>query len=315
MYTSCFGYALHIVYTSTLQIINMKIIFSIGLILLLGCENKSSSTEAVAPTIEKSTPVSENDDFNLLQSLSNSSVVGSASNKILSTDTISENLFLTQYVSENRFLGTLIWTKERGKFNPIWQLKDSSDFPPHTFSFVDYNNDGRKDLTLLFGQEDVYGTDVYLNEASKTFSKDNFKLVHQNWNDYSVIVDLDGDGLPELLDSGNEQTEQVETPKFFLSDEVRKEVERKYDKIAQVKGANNFHFSMPNHFRVFNSFLMDSIKVMGFENGHFTDKTCRYNEYLDWRISLLKQMDKDSRNDKKTINGLISYLEKKKICN
>ncbi|WP_242920930.1 FG-GAP repeat domain-containing protein [Pontibacter liquoris] len=295
----------------------MKLIPVIGLVLLLAFQSCSTTTDETEISAEKSVLVKMDESmhgFDLVNSLSNSSLIGSKTNKVLSTDTISDNLYLTQYISGNRFLGTVIWTIENGDFNPLWQEKDSSDFPPHTFSFVDFNNDGRKDLTVLFGQEDVYGTDVYLNQSAKTYSKDNFKLAYQNWNDYLVIVDIDGDGVPELLDSGYEGTEHVEGPEFFLTDEVRERIHQKYDEIAHVKGANNFHFNMPNHFKVFNSFLLDSIKVVGFENGEFVDKTCRYQDYLDWRIAILKQMKSDGRNDSKRIEGLINYLEKKKIC-
>jgi hypothetical protein len=295
----------------------MKFIPVLGLALLLAFQGCSTTTDETAFSADESVPVKMDEstqDFDLVNSLSNSSIIGSSTNRVLSTDTISDNLFLTQYISENRFLGTVIWTIENGDFNPIWQEKDSSDFPPHTFSFVDFNNDGRKDLTVLFGQEDVYGTEVYLNQSAKTFSKDNFKRAYQNWNDYLVIVDIDGDGVPELLDSGYKGTEHVEGPEYFLTDEVRKRVHQKYDEIAQVKGANNFHFNMPNHFKVFNSFLLDSIKIIGFEKGSFADKTCRYQDYIDWRIAILKEMKSDSRNDSKRIEDLISYLEKKKNC-
>ncbi|MFD2515434.1 FG-GAP repeat domain-containing protein [Pontibacter locisalis] len=296
----------------------MKTVSAIGIALLFACQSCSTTSEETTLAVENPGTVSVAESpqtFNLESSLSNSAVIGSSTNKILSTDTIRDNLFLSQYVSENRYLGTVIWTKENETFNPIWQDKDSSDFPPHTFSFVDFDRDGRKDLTLYFGQEEVYGTEVYLNQSSKDYRKENFKLAYQNWNDYSVIVDIDGDGVPELLDSGYEGTEHVEGPEFFLTDDVREQVHQKYDQIARVEGANNFTFNMPNYFKVFNSFVMDSIKVFAYDNGRFTDKTCMYTDYLDWRIGILKQMGTDNRNDSKRINELISYLEKKKTCN
>ncbi|GHA78567.1 FG-GAP repeat domain-containing protein [Pontibacter akesuensis] len=289
----------------------MKKVLSLGFLLLLGCQ---SETRTDAVNKGEGVAAVGKDTVSLYQGLSESAIIGTTRNQIVSTDTISDNLYLTRYIGDNRFLGTVIWTMVRGRFNPIWQLKDSSDFPPHTYSFVDYNSDGKKDVTILSGQEDVFSTDVYLNKSTTTYSTDNFESVHRNWNNYSVIVDLDGDGVPELLDSGNEQVEPEERPEFFLSDDVKSEIDRKYVEIAQVKGANNFHFNMPQRFRVSNSFLMDSIKVMGCEDEKFIDKTCNYQDYLDWRIGILEQLEKDSRNDTKYVNALISYHKRRKGC-
>jgi len=57
--------------------------------------------------------------------------------------------------------GIIILNQKKSANKILWHYFDPSDFPPHTFSFIDFNGDGKKDLYMYLDQSiinDVYKT-------------------------------------------------------------------------------------------------------------------------------------------------------------
>ena len=235
--------------------------------------------------------------------------------KVLSTDTIASKpspLFVTHFQYNDSFQGFIIWENKTSLFKPIWFQLDSSSFPPHTFSYADFNNDGKMDLLILSGEEDEYLTEAYINYSTDNhYSRNNFVSKYKNNNDYSTIIDINQDGKPEILDSGHKGDEHNESLEVFLTTSQEEELKEKYDTATKNKNFNNFTYGVPEKSGIYNSFITEKVKIFEFTNDHFVDNTNQYKEHIKWRIKILTELKSDSRNNIKQIDKVITYLTDK----
>lgn len=227
------------------------------------------------------------------------------------TDSIfqsNEFLYLTRFqYGPNRYRGYAIWQNRENNFNLIWFQLDSSDYPPHTFSYVDFNGDKKADLLELAGGDEEFFTNVYVNNSKETYAPDNFILMYTNHHVYSTILDIDNDGKPEILDS--ESLPQYDSPFFYITQDQKKELSDKYDSMTKNNGYKNFTYGVPGSYKFHNLFLQDSIIIHQFVMDRFIDNTKIFKDHLSWRIKFLNQLKYDPRNDSKYIDNLIKYLK------
>lgn len=233
---------------------------------------------------------------------------------LIDTDTISQSgdsLYLTRFLyGTYKFRGYAIWENKENAINLLWSQLDSSDFPPHTFSYVDFNDDKKMDLRLLAGEDEEFFTRVYINQTKKTYSLNNFVLKYSNDNVYSTILDIDNDGTIEILDSKN-NSDLNESPNIFLTPNQEKELSKVYYSMSRENAIYNFSYGVPGSYKFYNMFLMDSIRIHQYIKGRFIDNTRTFSDHLSWRIKFLTQLKNDPRNDSKYINNLIKYLKTK----
>ncbi len=233
--------------------------------------------------------------------------------RIISTDTAiskNEKMFITHFNDHNVKSGFIIWENRNQAFKPLWFQLDSSDFPPHTFTYIDFNQDGKLDFLILSGREDYFNTRAYINNSTNHFSLENFELKYENRNCYSSLVDINNDGICEILDSGISGDEHKESKQFFYTEKQKTELENKYDSITKIH-CNNFTYNLPEYFKIINSFISNKIIIFQFINGKFLDNTKNYKHYIEWRIHFLTELKNDPRNDKKLIDDIITYLNNK----
>jgi hypothetical protein len=212
---------------------------------------------------------------------------------------------------------------------PIWYKMIQGDFGPHSPGMIDMNMDNKPDLFYFAGFEDVFSTHIYLaaydDAEESAYANNHFIPVYSNHNDYSVLIDPEGDNHPEILDSGySGETHRSslgctgkssgiiidKNNRATLTDSVRKKIVSKYFEITAGFDDYNFDYSMPDVYPVFNSFIMSPIKIFRIEGKQAVDVTSTFPEYLNWRIRILKQI-KESSSDKchNSINRVITYLQ------
>ncbi|MDX1586193.1 MAG: hypothetical protein R3222_05595 [Balneolaceae bacterium] len=208
----------------------------------------------------------------------------------------------------------------------------NGDFGPHSLGLIDLNSDGKKDLFFYAGFENIFSTFIYTanydNRLNDGYHPDNFLKAYSNKNDYSVLIKPGNAGQPLILDSGYEGRENRSgiscfedqsglavrpENKLTLTDSIRHEIKRKYQEVTGQLDNYNFDYNMPGIYPLFNSMILDPIKIFRIVNNEAVDVTGEYPNYLQWRIGILNAIREVSSancsdNIHKTIKHLKSYL-------
>lgn len=213
---------------------------------------------------------------------------------------------------------------------PLWYVKMNGDFGPHSLQLVDINSDGKLDLFFHAGFEDIFSTYIYTANYSHVMNSEynpkNFLKAYSNENDYSVLLNIGNNSQPIILDSGYEgndhrsgtscfdnQSDLAIKPenKLTISDSIRQEIKKKYYEVTGHLDEYNFDYNMPKAYPLFNTKILDPIKLLKIEHNEPVDVTSEYPEYLNWRIDLLKTIRKESSEKcKGYIEKTIKHLER-----
>ncbi|REL23921.1 hypothetical protein DYD21_20715 [Rhodohalobacter sp. SW132] len=216
---------------------------------------------------------------------------------------------------------------------PLWYTMIHGDFGPHSVQLIDIDHNGKLDLFFYAGFEDVFSTFIYSSNYDEAFTdpyrKDNFIKSYENRNDYSVLIKLDGANQPLILDSGYEgnvkksgkacledQSTMVHQNEYRLTitESVKSKIESKYREITGELDQYNFDYNMPDVYFLFNTKILDPIRLFKIKEQDSVDVTADFPNYLEWRIEILNQIKLDSSElcegiILKRIEYLESYLE------
>jgi hypothetical protein len=198
----------------------------------------------------------------------------------------------------------------------IWYYLCDGDFPIHEPDWIDFNQDGRKDLFFFIGFEDVFQTHIFISNINgNSYSPDNFISLYENKNDYSLVVDLDADGIPEILDSGYQEEDHYgKNPCHFsepaYAPDFRQSLKDEFTKICLKSKVGFFQYGSEDLYS--DLFIFDPIIIYRFTKNRLTDVTGKYAKHLKWRIKILRKYYKNTdQNCKEIITNLIRYLKHK----
>lgn len=214
---------------------------------------------------------------------------------------------------------------------PLWYKMIHGDFGPHSVQLLDIDQNGSLDLFFYAGFEDVFSTYIYTANyqdiLSDSFDENNFLKTYSNENDYSVLLKPEGANQPLILDSGFEGTEHRSNYSCFedrsqalmpenrltISDPIKKEIKRKYREVTGSLDKYNFDYNMPDVYALFNTKILDPIKLFKIHNHKTVEVTSEYPKYLTWRMMILRQIQKSSSdkcraNIERAINHLKQYF-------
>ncbi|NVK83186.1 MAG: VCBS repeat-containing protein [Cytophagia bacterium] len=199
--------------------------------------------------------------------------------------------------------GILI-TNPQLQFNKVvWSNMDlMSDFPPHTFYFIDFNGDGEKDLICFSGFEDVFTTELFLNQ-SKTENKKVFKPVFFSDNSYSSIFDFDKDGIPEILNVLDE-LEWSPTPGYTIPKSTEALIQEEYDNIIGGYDEYTFRYGMPDVYKEFAIDLMAKVEILRLSGDSMINVSSEFPNHFDFRLKALNSLEIDSEDVKPWIEKL-----------
>lgn len=184
------------------------------------------------------------------------------------------------------------WTTDTGRL--VWTRDHRGDFPPHRLVWLDLDRDGRTDLFFTAGEETVLETFVFLQHGAGQMTADSvFAPAYVNMNAYVPLVDLDGDGSPELIEPLT--TDDAEDPDYTgpCSESppppaVHRAAVEEYARIAGAWDAANVKFS-PTDFAFRTLHLSRPVRILQLRDGHARVATADYMEHLRWRATLLEQ--------------------------
>lgn len=154
----------------------------------------------------------------------------------------------------------------------------------------DLNGDGLPDYFYLAGEEEHHLTCVYLRQKEGT--KTGLKLVHETSGPYSTILDLDGNGKPELLvarrpdNNGDEEACGIDA----LPKATQEEAAAFYKHRAQGFEKYNFNYSMPDFYPVFNLFLQYPSRIYRFGSDRLIEVTDQMIDYWALKKKAVSQV-------------------------
>lgn len=204
-----------------------------------------------------------------------------------------------------------LWSAEDGKL--VWAHEHPGDFPPGGLIWLDADRDGETDLFFIAGEEDVFETYLFVNRTHRDPpSPDSaFVLAYRSGNDYTTLLDLDGDGAPELIDSGHSGDEHVDVeacidqppPAAFLA-----EAQREYARRVGTFDAANFKYGHAD-FAPWTLHLLDPVRILQLRDGRVQDVTTAFGEHVRWRIGVLQgYRDASSGECRAHIDRILTHL-------
>jgi hypothetical protein len=214
--------------------------------------------------------------------------------------------------------GLAFWSLESGALT--WLYLHSGDFPPHSMHWADFDGDGRDDLFFLSGLDDVTETHILLNRvAVDGFAITNFGPGLAFRDAYAIVLDLDADGLPELLlpDKGPPMLEESEAT--TLTSWVNK-----HDGVT-VKAAEQEYHRLIGRFDELNRgssalhklYLFDKIRIITLH-----EKTAAFEKrlaaHIEWRKEMLQRLRPlVPVADRQRIDDVLKHLDVRSryICN
>lgn len=183
------------------------------------------------------------------------------------------------------------------------ELSNEENF---TFSFVDLDGNKQVELITFSGDEHYKITRVF-NLVFLENGNIQLKKIHQCNDAYSLILDLDKDGIPELL-------EPAVTPKFLaqfdspLSPEnasIQDYIETifstspsSYSDVQAIHQKAEHEFSKiindqdqkANYFQNSRLFFRMPIQILTYQDGKFVNATSFYKNHLEWKAAILEQI-------------------------
>lgn len=192
---------------------------------------------------------------------------------------------------DDRAYGTVVavWTADEGRL--LWTHEHSGDNRPHRLVWLDADADGRSDLFFTSGEETSYETYLFTNRTGSSAAPDSaFALAYRSGNGYTTLLDLDGDGAPELIDSGHAGDEHVETPECSESPApagVKQSAAREYARHVASFDAANHKYGF-DEFAHWTLHLLERVKILQIREGKLRDSTRAFPEHLLWRVGVLE---------------------------
>ena len=183
----------------------------------------------------------------------------------------------------------------------LWLYLHDGDFPPHQVHWADFDGDGREDLFFYAGFEDVATTHLYLNRiASDTYGVSQFARGYSNDEVYATVVDVDGNGRPELLVPDRYFDEDDPCASELHELEANNaDVQEEYRRLTNGFGHFNFDSDL---------FLFRSVQVISVGAPPDPAKT---TNHLRWRIRILEEaMPQISEPCRARVRSVISHLER-----
>ena len=220
---------------------------------------------------------------------------------------ISVSMFGFRLVQSSNDYGTVVTVLDSKSGQLLWAHIFYGDFGPHTIKLIDFDGDGRDDLWLLSGFEDVFASHLFLNRIdSDQFSLTSFVPGFASDEVYATLLDFNKDGYPEILFPRDnalidpwEVYDITDAQCFKLSKEIVELVKKEYFRLVGRFDSANFDYNMDSY-PVHALFVNNKIQVISKypENKFVTNK---YADHLKWRLEITKKRLSESSDSCKNV--------------
>ncbi|HST60856.1 MAG TPA: VCBS repeat-containing protein [Longimicrobium sp.] len=184
-----------------------------------------------------------------------------------------------------------VWGADTGRL--VWTREHRGDFPPNRLVWLDADRDGRTDLFFTAGDEDVLLTYLFTRRAGENASADSaFTLAYYNGGGFTTLLDLDGDGAPELIQPPDNTDEEFGAPDPCQPPHppaVRQGASQEYARLAGPFDPANVRWFEREDFAAWTLYLHQPIRILQLRDGKVRDATDDFPQHLRWRAGLLEQ--------------------------
>lgn len=181
----------------------------------------------------------------------------------------------------------------------LWNL-DYGDYPSHSYNWLDFDGDGDKDLYTLAGEEMYFNSRLFLNMG------DSLKEIFSNDFSYCPLIDIDNDGIPEILNTRNEGVVEVDYEEVGITSIENRKISNEYDLIVGSFDEYNYKYNMPKWYKLFSLNILSSVNILKVKNGKMIDVSKGYESHFCFRLNLLQSLDSTSERVEKVKKELIS---------
>lgn len=195
----------------------------------------------------------------------------------------------------------VLWSPQGGA--PIWANEWKSEMGNmHTVKWMDFNGDGLLDLWVLSGEEDEYLTELFLSQKGALNSSQNqtprfnqralVKRYESNTS-YSSLLDVDGDGLPEILDDGLKAKSEEDSLCVYgekpleLGNGVFEAASTQYQGLAGRFAQDNPTYAMPAVYEALALKLFAPVRLLKVSKSGKLIAASLPVEHLKWREAVL----------------------------
>ena len=206
----------------------------------------------------------------------------------------------------------VVWVVSDSTGRVRWVSRHESEYVPHTMLWRDLSGDGLGDVIALSGQEETFESRVFLQRRPDPARGDStlFRLAYEDTSQYATLVDLDGDGRPEVLDPVDftrAPEDDAAECSVEISDAVTREARGEYERIGRPWHAANFTYGIPD-FAVSTLMLLLPLRIVQFDADSAIDATSRFPDHVRWRLRLLEQV-RDATPDacRAPVDSVVTY--------
>lgn len=210
-------------------------------------------------------------------------------------------LYVGYQTDNNLYAGVCILDCENGETRKVWSKAYINEEADHTFSLVDLNSDKKPDILRLSGYDNEFYSELLMSSDSGLF------YAASSSRDYWAVVDLNQDGIPEILDGNSANPHTAEFVNWQYSDSLRAKIQQKYTQVNTVPGARNYTYNMPDYEAIFNTWPGQKVRIRGWVDGGLQDVTSQYPEYIRWRLEVENELMKQNLVYKAISKEVIRY--------
>lgn len=200
------------------------------------------------------------------------------------------------------------------------------DNPPQSLAFIDVDRDGATDVVILAGLDDVSTTSVYRNVSGDGGNRRLFQRVFHAPDRYATLLELDGDGRPELLDPMDGGTTRIPLeaqPCLHepLSAELLQIVQGDYARYSgdylqfharhgEIEREERGYLVATN--AIANLFLLHRFRILSWDGRTFSDRTDEFPHFLAKRLEFLEKLAEENKEKDppclRQVEGLTAWL-------
>lgn len=190
---------------------------------------------------------------------------------------------------------------------PAWALKQVTDFGIHNVRWADFDGDGELDLLAMAGEEEYYQTELFLwrgkpmptqPSSPLAFNPKAMVRVYKSENSYATMLDVDNDGVAEILDNGMRgdvasyslcsQGEDV----FNVPKKLEMEAKTQYLKLAGRFAKDNLMYDEESGYSISSLELLSPFRLLRFDRQGKPYEVSLPIDHLQWRTQFLQNISK-----------------------
>jgi hypothetical protein len=160
------------------------------------------------------------------------------------------------------------------------------------FHIMDINNDQKPDVLIRAGGCSYSSGHFFINQMkNETFSSENFKLVYNSCCYYPMLIDIDNDGVFELIDAGDSEESMDNSGICHLNMGPLKKEIIDYHKNMVLPSDTTYIKKYFSELEEWSNPLMtyDKIRILKYVDGDYNNVTTKFQSYLKWRKKVVEQ--------------------------